>query len=59
MRILEVNSDGAFCAHFSQDFGFATAEAWIPDTLRFASLAHEVGNDAFHLPSAPVTNFGD
>ena len=27
----------------------ACVEAWIPDTLRFASLAHEVGNDGFHV----------
>jgi hypothetical protein len=24
---------------------FTTVEAWIPDTLRFAPLTHEVGND--------------
>ena len=34
-------------------------EAWIPDTLRFASLAHEVGNDVLRGSPLPVSNAGD
>ena len=32
----------------------ADSEAWIPDTLRFASLAREVGNDRLHFTPQPI-----
>jgi hypothetical protein len=37
----------------------ATVEAWIPDTLRFASLADEVGNDGLSGLPLPVSNADD
>jgi hypothetical protein len=36
---------GVFCI----GFGFFESEAWIPDTLRSLSLAHEVGNPGLGL----------
>jgi hypothetical protein len=36
-----------------------TVEAWILDTLRFASLAHEVENDDWRFSSPPVSNIAD
>ena len=35
------------------------AEARIADTLRFASLAHGIGNDGLLLPFPPVSTAGD